>query len=72
MENIEYQVRTVEGIVFTITHGEMESIPFAQIRKTKRRRYTVFLRNHRSVRIKLLKFRIVWYHYKEGLAGGKE
>lgn len=65
LDELEYEVRTLEGVWFYITHGEYGNIPFAHIRGTKRKRYTVHLRNGDSVKVKLVGTHApMWYGYK--------
>lgn len=59
---------TEEGVSFSMTLKEYASVPFSEIEKTKRRRYTLFLENHRSVRIKISREKKrSWYNYREGV-----
>lgn len=64
-EEKPYQVRTENGSYFEITPEEFEKVPFTRIRKMKKTKYTVFLKNNRSVRIKVVGNEIIWFNYRE-------
>lgn len=57
-----YSLTTVRGDAFSMTFEELQEIPFEQIRLSKRKRYTVFLREGGRVRLKLVGPKFVWYN----------
>lgn len=61
----EVEIPTVEGFRFRITYDELDEIPFGKIRESKKKRYTVYLRNGDSVKVKLIGFNApLYYSYK--------
>lgn len=64
-EDQPYQVLTENGTYFEITSEEMEKVPFMKIKKMKKKKYTVFLKNNRSVRVKMVNNKFIWFNYRD-------
>lgn len=65
LDEKEFEKLTKEGVWFRITFAEYNAIPFLQIRESKKKRYTVYLRNGDSVKVKLIGTNApLWYSYK--------
>lgn len=66
-EEDQYKIQAEDGTYFNIHKEEVETIPFSRIKKMKKKKYTVFLKNNKRVRVKIVNGKVIWYNHRERL-----